>query len=666
MLKQASRLIVLYTLLLFYACSENAKQITTTFDQYLISAKDSIFDNPTAAHNLIIRALQSAPDSLSFYQAYDYLAIYYTQINMMDSALIYLNRVSKFVNDNNNEEVRVLKLTNFNNRAVYLSFLGKIDSALFYNKLALDLAEEIRDFPKTVDVSINYADNKLRNGEYVAGINYYRKALHLIDSLRLDSSYYFPVYFGLGQAYYLGLRNFVESESYFAKAEVFEINRNLSERYTFYNNRANSYFFKGDYYGALRYFQKALQLVEPVNAEYYMHLCYANLSDVYCRLDSLNKAIEYSEKSYTFFEQMGNTFVRDYISLVKANIALKQKLPLKARQILFSSVDSAYALDAEILGLRYNALVNFYNATKDYEKAFQYQLKSNRLTDSLRSERMSNMFAETEMRYKQDTAFLRREYLIAAKDDEIKGLNIKIIRWAGFSIITILAVIFFFIMRRRKLELERVKLMEVVAKLRMKNIRNRISPHFIFNVLNSEIANKPENSELFYLAKMLRQSLELTEQLAVSLLQELNFVSNYIAIKKFRLGDDFVYKLSVEPGLSPEAIKVPGMIIQIPVENAIKHGLHSITGSKKLDISIQNDNAGVKIEIMNNGHAYKPELNTATKGTGIGLSVIFRTIALLNEKNTHKITFDIQALNENEQTGTRVQIIIPNDFNYDI
>jgi hypothetical protein len=46
--------------------------------------------------------------------------------------------------------------------------------------------------------------------------------------------------------------------------------------------------------------------------------------------------------------------------------------------------------------------------------------------------------------------------------------------------------------------------------------------------------------------------------------------------------------------------------------------------------------------------------------------VIFRTIALLNEKNTHKITFDIQALNENEQTGTRVQIIIPNDFNYDI
>ena len=69
---------------------------------------------------------------------------------------------------------------------------------------------------------------------------------------------------------------------------------------------------------------------------------------------------------------------------------------------------------------------------------------------------------------------------------------------------------------------------------------------------------------------------------------------------------------------------------------------------------------------MNNGHAYKPELNTATKGTGTGLSVIFRTIALLNEKNTHKITFDIQALNENEQTGTRVQIIIPNDFNYDI
>lgn len=666
MFKFISRLITLCTILFVVACNKTAKQDLSLFDHYLVLAKDSIFDHPTTARRYIDSALQIAPDSMRYFEAYDYLSVYFLQINELDSALICLNRVSNFINSSNNDDLRILGLANHNNRAIYLSFLGKIDSALFYSELALDLAQEVRDLPKIVDVSINFADNKLRNGEYVSGICYYRKALHLIDSLQLDSSYYFPVYFGLGQAYYLGLRNFVESENYFAKAEVFEINRNLSERYTFYNNRANSYFYKGDYYGALKYFQNALQLVEPVNAEYYMHLCYANLSDVYCRLDSLDKAIEYSEKSYTFFEQMGNTFVCDYISLVKSNIALKQKLPSKARQILFSSVDSAYALDVEILGLRYNALVNFYNATKDYEMAFQYQIKSNRLTDSLRSERMRNMFAETEMRYKQDTAFLRREYLLTAKDDEIKSLRHKIIRWVVFSIITIFAVIFFFIMRRRKLELERVKQMEVVTKLRMKNIRNRISPHFIFNVLNSEIANKPENSELFYLAKMLRQSLELTEQLAVSLQQELNFVSNYIAIEKLRLGDDFVYELSVEPGLSPEVIKVPGMIIQIPVENAIKHGLRSIIGLKKLDITIQNDNTGVKIEIMNNGHAYKPEFNISTKGTGTGLSVIFRTIALLNEKNTHKITFDIQALNEKEQTGTYVLITIPYDFKFDI
>ena len=96
---------------------------------------------------------------------------------------------------------------------------------------------------------------------------------------------------------------------------------------------------------------------------------------------------------------------------------------------------------------------------------------------------------------------------------------------------------------RKKREFLRERFFRQINRVRMENLRSRISPHFTFNVLGREI-NQFNGSEevkhnLMELVKYLRRSLELTEKLSVSLQDELDFVRTYIELERGRVGEDF-------------------------------------------------------------------------------------------------------------------------------
>ncbi len=168
------------------------------------------------------------------------------------------------------------------------------------------------------------------------------------------------------------------------------------------------------------------------------------------------------------------------------------------------------------------------------------------------------------------------------------------------------------------------------------------------------------------LVKYLRRSLELTEKLSVSLQDELDFVQSYIGLESGRVGEDFTASVVVEEGLDAKSIMIPSMIVQIPVENAIKHGLAGKDGTKELTIRISRDGKGVRIVICDNGRGYLPQVASSTRGTGTGLKVLYQTIQLLNTKNKNeKIHFNIGNRNDG-QTGTQVSVYIPFHFSYDL
>ena len=84
------------------------------------------------------------------------------------------------------------------------------------------------------------------------------------------------------------------------------------------------------------------------------------------------------------------------------------------------------------------------------------------------------------------------------------------------------------------------------------------------------------------MTKLIRRNLELTDCLAVSLADELEFVDTYVGLEKESLGKDFDYQLDLDCKIDLKVVKVPSMLLQIPVENAIKHGLRLKEGKRLL------------------------------------------------------------------------------------
>ena len=204
-----------------------------------------------------------------------------------------------------------------------------------------------------------------------------------------------------------------------------------------------------------------------------------------------------------------------------------------------------------------------------------------------------------------------------------------------------------------------------IASLRLENIRNRISPHFVFNVINREVVNTSndiEKDNLLKLSKLIRQNLELTQSMFITISDELDFVRTYISLQKQSL-QDFYYDVMVEKNVMINETKIPSMIIQIPVENALKHALKLKKGMKRLWIHVKNENLNTVITITDNGGGYKPM--SVNSGTGTGLKVITQTIQLLNMYNHEPIIMKITNVHlDSGEIGCEIRYSIPVGYSY--
>ena len=231
-----------------------------------------------------------------------------------------------------------------------------------------------------------------------------------------------------------------------------------------------------------------------------------------------------------------------------------------------------------------------------------------------------------------------------------------------------LVVLVFYQSRRNQNTLHEYR--TTIASLKMQNIRNRMSSHFFFNVISgiSTQTEKPESikDSIKNILMLLRNSIENIEQNSITLREELNLVNAYLELQKIKVPKPFYYIYDINNSTTMTH-PVPAMIIQIPVENAIKHGLMQMDGEKILFIRINNCIGGLQIVIEDNGIGMSAS-SDRTAGTGTGLKVLYQTIYLLNSLNSSKIELSVKDKNntQNTETGTIVEIIIPTKYSFDI
>ena len=231
-------------------------------------------------------------------------------------------------------------------------------------------------------------------------------------------------------------------------------------------------------------------------------------------------------------------------------------------------------------------------------------------------------------------------------------------------IIASAAIIYILVRRRRRIEKE-MQLHSLLVSQRLANMRNRLSPHFVFNVLNRELA--ANNEGINNLVSLMRKNLELCDRYTVTLAENLDFIDTYIANERPALGENFHFVKRIDPAIKPDEITISAMVVQIFVENAMKHGLRAITGEKTLLIEVTGNAGAICVVVENNSPHNAPK--HILDSTGTGLRVITQTIQLLNDRNRSKIELNINtqpsATAPDEDIWT-VTLTIPRDFNFQI
>lgn len=177
----------------------------------------------------------------------------------------------------------------------------------------------------------------------------------------------------------------------------------------------------------------------------------------------------------------------------------------------------------------------------------------------------------------------------------------------------------------------RLKLEANLKESQLNTLKGQINPHFMFNSLNNIRGLMLEDVDrardmLTHLSETLRYSLTKSEVNSISLEDELEMVEGYVEISKIQFEDRLEFVTAIDPDSLHK--QIPPMIIQMLVENALKHGISQLKSGGKISLSTQVNSKHLEIEVVNSGVLQQVE-NT----TQLGLKNIQTRLQLLYGKD---------------------------------
>lgn len=609
---------------------------------------DSIATLAPSALQAIERGMNEANDSTTYYEYVLREARYYSLTERPERADTLIDRVTAFVM-HQDDGYYAINGTCLSPRLNSLMAGAKACQAARYmsnhrdprrivalNKETYNLllnSNSKHNLPKTC---ANMADAFLLCNDLPNAAKWYRRALFLVDSLDLPQKENITLYMGLAQIY-LTLRNYNKAKLYYDQTEPHVKEMSPSMQAYYINNLGNFYYFQGDYKHALLTFLRMKKMLERhgMVRTFDMYLCKINLADVFLNLGKLNDATAMLDDVEPYFRAQGDNTSIYYCNTIRFGIAVRAGRMQEAGRLMADKTDESL-IPYTLVNIRNRYKRRYYELTGNYDKAYALLNKSIAYNDSI-EHNLSNMrSAEIMSRFTTDTLQLHRDLAIEHKNAEIQSIKFTSTLAISIAVTSILLLILWYLYLRKR----RFKIQLRMMNLKLDNIRNRISPHFMFNVLNNRIikSDVKESNELTELAQLIRANLDMSSTLGVELQKELEFVQQYIRVESYLMGDDFHFNIDIAPDVDASSVRIPSMFIQILTENAIKHALRNKEGIKLLSITVRREQHNTVIRVTDNG----PGFNPATLRRKTGMNIISQTIAVINVRNKDKIRFAIR------------------------
>jgi two-component system, LytTR family, sensor kinase len=218
--------------------------------------------------------------------------------------------------------------------------------------------------------------------------------------------------------------------------------------------------------------------------------------------------------------------------------------------------------------------------------------------------------------------------------------------WLMISIITVVSWVWFYIREQQEIESRKVTTEKLAREAELSSLRQQLQPHFLFNSLNSIsalIILKPEEARkmIQQLSDFLRGTIRKDDQQYLSLEEEIKHLYLYLEIEKVRFGHRL--KTEIDYQEASKKMKLPSLLLQPLVENAIKFGLYDTIGEITIRLEAKAAENFLHIRVEN---PFDPETSQTKPGTGFGLNSIQRRLYLLYGRN------DLLATHQNSNTFT--------------
>ena len=632
--------------------------------------EDSIKAGKTeTAKRIIAQHMNEAKDSDLYYRWLSVQnRVWYAEMNA-DSMTAVSNRIHNYLLQHQGKQnpTRRLILAEWNKtKAVFMSaIMGRPDSAIIYNEKAIKILETLKEEDEfRLTAMTNQAFFYRQVGRYDKSVEGYINALELADSIGKSEEDKTPLILGISTVYtYMG--DYERSEYWWNRAQQQLPNMIKTDQFIYYNDRGNDYYFQQKYEEAGNCYTQAAKLVkddETKDWDYYTSL--TNLGEVYVCLGKGDSAKALLHKADSFFHKVNFTPLIYYIETSSIKLEIQEGQNAKALDMLVNSrVPDPKIPAAKVQRLK--ATKQIMSEVGRYKEAYEADQQLSLMVDSMQAANTSMQFSTKLLEYQHDKQVAEQQRAIE------KAQSDKIIAWALLAVMLLVVILIigqFHIYRRRQ-RFNNLKTHQKIIMMRMENIRNRISPHFIYNALNHEVLAQMEGRDidLNSLTQLLRRGLEQSDILQTTLDEELAFVDYYLDIEGRQMGPDFVYTKEIAKDVNTQAVNLPSMAIQIFAENALKHGLRPMKPReghlRKLLIRATRKDNGTLVEVIDNGTGLQISKKT---GTQLGGRVMRQTIQLLNDNNDNKISFGINNWQQDDESGCRSWILLPDNYNYQI
>lgn len=520
--------------------------------------------------------------------------------------------------------------------------------SIIEHKKAYNLFVEQKDEYNKTRSLITLSAANLRFENFEKAQEYALEALHTAESLG-DERMLGKANNQLFQLHFI-LEDYSKALQYIQKAEeIFAYEKDTVSKIAIKSNEAAIYLKQKKYNKALKIYQESLKLGQNIKAPQTIVKILNNIGFIYIETKEYPLAIQFLEGAIQLNKNINAINAAPYKGLGYVyflNKDVNKSIVNYKQSLTIYKQNKNIPEQIQVL----DKLITLAIQDKNSEEALNYQIERDQLQVELQAIEKEKLLGFATVKYQ-----VKEKEIELLYQQQTNQRN----KWLFGSLLITLSLLL--ILLGAYLYITKLKAANRASKLEQNLLRVQMNPHFIFNTL-AAIQNITLEEDYIkssnYIAKfskLIRQNFDYVRKEEITLEEEINMILNYIETQQLRFDNSFQYILNLGENCDTKSLKVPPMLLQPFVENAIEYGLKGKKMEGILELNIFKEKNQLCFEIKDNGVGRSNYSKQHRKSKALHATDVFMERLKLRKKAEEK-TFQIEDLynSEKQPIGTKI------------